>query len=238
MFYDVVRSWTWYLSPSLVPEPGRFESSGKVSGVGWASFCCLWSCVSTVWTSSPVGYGRTERIIFAHIQKLFNITIPSKCSISVLWKLNDDLQAHTRSLDAPGNDGDKYGGILTPLILSRLPQDIRLEWSMEGKGHESDLAFLLEFLQSEIQRRERSYVFKESIASPRHRSQGKREMLRLQRLLRYRHLQWLKHVKRPNLFLVAFAVSLIPLIVVLNCCMCQWVLGKRNDDQQDFVFAV
>ena len=25
-------------------------------------------------------------------------------------------------------------------------------------------------------------------------------MLRLQRLLRYRHLQWLKHVKRPNIF--------------------------------------
>ena len=111
-------------------------------------------------------YGRTERIIFTHIQKLLNISIPSKCSISVLWKLNDDLQAHTRSLSALGIDGDKYGVILTPLILSRLPQDIRLEWSREGKGHESDLTFLLEFLQSEIQRRERSHVFKEAIASP------------------------------------------------------------------------
>ena len=52
-------------------------------------------------------YGRTERIFFTHIQKLLNITIPSKCSISVL-----------------------------------------------------------EFLQSEIQWRERSHVFKEAIASP------------------------------------------------------------------------
>ena len=43
-----------YLSPALVPEPGRFESSGRFSGVGWASFGALWSCVSTVWTSSPV----------------------------------------------------------------------------------------------------------------------------------------------------------------------------------------
>ena len=91
-------------------------------------------------------YGRTERIIFTHMQKLLNISIPWKCSISVLWQLNDDLQAHTRSLDALGIDGDKYGVILTPLILSRLPQDIRLEWSREGKGHESDLKFLLEFL--------------------------------------------------------------------------------------------
>ena len=125
-------------------------------------------------------YGRIERIIFTHIQKLLNITIPSKCSISVLWKLNDDLQAHTRSLSALGIDGDKYV-ILTPLILSRLPQDIRLEWSREEKGHENDVTFLLEFLQSEIQRRERSHVFKESIASP-------SSLLRLQRLLRYRHL--------------------------------------------------
>ena len=82
-----------------------------------------------------------------------------------MWKLNDDLQAQTRSLDALGIDGDKYGVILTPLILSRLPQDIRLEWSREGKGHKSDLTFLLEFLQSEIQRRERSHVFKKSIAA-------------------------------------------------------------------------
>ena len=111
-------------------------------------------------------YSRTERIIFTHIQKCLNITIPSKCSISVLWKLNDDSQAHTRSLDALGIHGDKYGVILTPLILSRLPQGIRLEWSREGKGHEGDLTFLLEFLQSEIQRRERSHVFKESTASP------------------------------------------------------------------------
>ena len=72
---------------------------------------------------------------------MLNITIPSKCFISVLWKLNDDLQAHTRSLDALGIDSDKYGFILTPLILSRLPQDFRFEWSREGKGHESDLTF-------------------------------------------------------------------------------------------------
>ena len=44
-----------YLSPSLVLEPGRFEISAKVSGVGWASFGALWSCESPVWTSSPVG---------------------------------------------------------------------------------------------------------------------------------------------------------------------------------------
>ena len=61
-----------------------------------------------------------------------------------------------------GITGEQYGAILTPMILLRLPQDIRFEWSRDGEGHESDLDFLLKFLSKEIQRRERSHVFKDS----------------------------------------------------------------------------
>ena len=86
-------------------------------------------------------FGRKETIIFTHIQKLLNLSVPSKCSVSTLWKLNDDLQAHTCSLTTLKIDGDKYGVILTPLILSHMPQELRLEWSRDGKGHESDLKF-------------------------------------------------------------------------------------------------
>ena len=57
--------------------------------------------------------------------------------------------------------GDTYGVILTPLILSRLPPDVRLEWARNGAGHESDLEFLLSFLKLEIQCRERSQTFRE-----------------------------------------------------------------------------
>ena len=114
-----------------------------------------------------VKYSKTDlaakRLIFTHIKKLFNLSVPSKCSVSALWKLNDDLQAHTRSLATLRIDGDKYGVILTPLILSLVPQELRLEWSCDGKGHESDLKFLLSFLEKEIQRRERSQMFQESL---------------------------------------------------------------------------
>ena len=89
--------------------------------------------------------------------------VMNKCSVSNLWKLNDDLQSHTRSLEALGICGTQYGVILTPLILSRLPQDVRLEWSREGEGHESDLSYLLKFLEKEILRREKSQVFKDTV---------------------------------------------------------------------------
>ena len=108
-------------------------------------------------------FGRKERIIFTHIQTLLNMPVMNKCSVSNLWKLNDDLQSHTRSLEALGICGTQYGVILTPLILSRLPQDVRLEWSREGEGHESDLSYLLKFLEKEILRRERSQVFKDTV---------------------------------------------------------------------------
>ena len=51
--------------------------------------------------------------------------------------------------------------MLTPVILSRLTQEIRLEWSRESSGHEGDLKFLLTFLQKEVQLHERSETFKE-----------------------------------------------------------------------------
>ena len=64
-------------------------------------------------------FGRKERTTFTHVQKLLHVTIPSQCPVSILWKLYDDLLTHTRSLESSGFDGDKYGEILMPLILSR-----------------------------------------------------------------------------------------------------------------------
>ena len=110
-------------------------------------------------------FGRSERIIFAHIQALLNISLPVKTSnskyVSSLWKLQVDLLTHVRSLETLGVSGDQYGVFMTPVILSRLPQDIRLKWSREGSGHENDLARLLTFLQKEIERRGRSEAFKD-----------------------------------------------------------------------------
>ena len=76
----------------------------------------------------------------------------------MLWK----LQAHVHSLKAVDVKGTEYGVILTLLVLSCLPQDIRMEWAREGEGKEPDLSWFMESLQKEIQRRERSSTFKES----------------------------------------------------------------------------
>ena len=93
-------------------------------------------------------YGRPERIIFSHLQELLTLSVPRKPSVTDLWRMYDDLQAHVRSLDALGISGEQYGVALTPLILSRLTPELRLEWARDSEQHESDLLFLLNFLRA------------------------------------------------------------------------------------------
>lgn len=109
-------------------------------------------------------FGRKEKIIFSHIQKLLNISVSptiKQNNVASLWKVQDDLLTHIRSLRSLGIDGDQYGVILTPMILSRLPAELRMEWAREGEGKESNLSWLLEFLKKEIERRERSRTFED-----------------------------------------------------------------------------
>ena len=95
-------------------------------------------------------YGRPEKLKFIHIQSLLHL------EGSNLVSLRDSLLPHIRSLEALGVGGDKYGVILTPLVLSKLPESVRMEWARDSEGHEDDLKYLLEFLDSEIRRLERS----------------------------------------------------------------------------------
>ena len=81
-------------------------------------------------TTMRARLGRKERIISTHIQKLLNLSVPNICTVSILWKLNASLQAHICSLESLSITADRYGAIITPIILSRLPKDIRLEWSI------------------------------------------------------------------------------------------------------------
>ena len=104
-------------------------------------------------------FGRKERIIFGHLQEMLSANKLSFAANDSLWNLFDTIQTHVRSLENLDIKGDKYGVILTPLILHQLPSNIRLEWSRVGEGHGRDLDFLLEFLYDEIRRMERSQTF-------------------------------------------------------------------------------
>lgn len=92
-----------------------------------------------------------------------NGSIPVKSKgpkyVSRLWSMRDEILTHIRSLEALNVSGKQCETFLTPIILSRLPSEIRMEWARRGAGRESDLEWLLKFLQEEIESIERSEVF-------------------------------------------------------------------------------
>ena len=129
-------------------------------------------------------FGRPELIRYTHIQALLHLQPPPKCQgsryVKQLWGFRDEILNHVRSLETLGVEGEKSEAILTPIIVSRLPDQIRMEWARDGAGHEGDLAYLLEFLEQEIGRLERSDMFKDKEADDKHETrkpfnQGKRK---------------------------------------------------------------
>ncbi|XP_066956301.1 uncharacterized protein [Macrobrachium rosenbergii] len=104
-------------------------------------------------------YAKPNKIISAHIQDLMQLALSRRSKydnqLLALRKLQDDVIAHVRSLEALGVGGDQYGLVLAPMILSLLPHEIRLEWS-RSQQEEGDLKGLLEFLQREVEGRERA----------------------------------------------------------------------------------
>lgn len=105
-------------------------------------------------------FGRKEKVVFHHVEHLLTCDeLKTSSNIRDLWQFRDEVQCHIRALQALGRSGEDYGVFLTPIILSKLPGDIRLEWARSGEGHESDISFLMDFLFSEINRKERSQMF-------------------------------------------------------------------------------
>ena len=102
-------------------------------------------------------FGKRERIVTSHIRGLLNLTSETTGSkLSQLRSLQDRILAHVRSLEALDINGSTYGIVLAPIILECLPIDVRMEWAREGEDKEGDLDNLLDFLDKEIERRQRA----------------------------------------------------------------------------------
>ncbi|KAG1661279.1 hypothetical protein GQR58_021515 [Nymphon striatum] len=104
-------------------------------------------------------YGRKELIIFSHVQSLLGLEVPTCNRVKQLSQFRDMLVAHVRALSAHDIKSENFRVILTPIILSRIPEEMRLEWSRDCEGKEADLDHLMTFLEKEINRRERCISF-------------------------------------------------------------------------------
>ena len=70
-------------------------------------------------------FGKPQQIITAHMDEILKIP-PSTDRLSSLRFVYDSLSVHVRGLQSMGISSDKYGSLLIPIIMAKLPNDVRL----------------------------------------------------------------------------------------------------------------
>lgn len=87
---------------------------------------------------------------------LLKIEAVTSDNLKALRHLYDLVEAQVRGLKALGVTSDSYGSLLSSVLLSKIPREIRLIISRKVGGGDWDLDQLLKMLQEEVQARERA----------------------------------------------------------------------------------
>ena len=102
-------------------------------------------------------FGNKQAIINRHMELLLHLeAVTSVHDLKELRQLFDAVESNVRGLKALGVSATSYGGLLSPILMSRLPSDLRLIISRELSSDEWDVEVVMEIIQREIEARERS----------------------------------------------------------------------------------
>ena len=106
-------------------------------------------------------FGNKQQIINRHMDILVNVSPVINEDTRKLRELYDTLESHIRSLKSLGLPSGSYGSLLSSIIMSKLPQELRLIISKEIKGNEWQLDTIMRVLESELEARERAVLHDE-----------------------------------------------------------------------------
>jgi len=102
-------------------------------------------------------FGDEQLIIAKHMDALMTMeSVPSDRHLRDLRKLYDKAESHVRSLQSLGITADSYGALLSPVLLGKLPPDLRLIVSREMSGSSLKIDKLLKTFEQELSARERA----------------------------------------------------------------------------------
>ena len=94
-------------------------------------------------------YGQSHKIVQAHMQALLEINIPTN-TLSSLQLYYDTIESHIRGLAALGKTEESYGTMLVPIILGKLPSDVRRNLAREHGNAEWTISQVKEAILKEI----------------------------------------------------------------------------------------
>ena len=102
-------------------------------------------------------FGNRQLIISKHMESLLSVNaVTSDNHLRDLRRLYDQSEANIRSLKALGVEPESYGAMLSSVLLSKLPPDMRLIVSRKVSADDLDMDRLLETFEQELIARERA----------------------------------------------------------------------------------
>ena len=102
-------------------------------------------------------FGNKQVIISKHMDTLMSMeAISSDRHLKDLRQLYDNTESHVRSLKSLGIEPAAYGALLSPVLLSKLPPELRLIVSRKVSDSKLDMDALLATFEEELTARERA----------------------------------------------------------------------------------
>ena len=99
-------------------------------------------------------YGKTQVIISTHMDNLIKINPCANDKPNQLRYMFDQIRVQIRGLESLGVKTESYGQLLIPIIMSKLPSEIRLQVSRATEKEVWEIQELLDLIQKEIEARE------------------------------------------------------------------------------------
>ena len=94
-------------------------------------------------------FGQPNKIINAHMQAFLDLP-KSVYELSSLQVFYDTMENHVRGLESLGRSHETYGDLLVPIVLGKLPSDMRTNLARDHDSHEWKFQQLRESILKEI----------------------------------------------------------------------------------------
>ena len=101
-------------------------------------------------------FGNKQQIVNKHMDALLNLELINPCNLKSLRQFFDRVESHVRGLRALDVASSSYSGLLSSVLMSKLPSDVRLVVSRKVPDAEWNLDSLMKVVDEEIDARERA----------------------------------------------------------------------------------
>ena len=101
-------------------------------------------------------FAQKQIIINSHMDAILKLnSVSTMADIKKIRQIYDQAEIHVRGLQAQGVDSAQYGTLLIPIMMAKIPEDLRLILSRQFCGDNWNLDELLKAFKTELEARER-----------------------------------------------------------------------------------